>query len=89
MPSRFNRRHGFGIGLACIALTSGNFALAWLGHWFSALLLYGAGGLAFVVLLSHWSARSGERASTLAPTWLAPSRPEAKRIAALFRPHAR
>ena len=88
MPSRFNRRHGLGIGLACTALTLGDITLAWLGHWFDALLLYGGGGLAFVVLFSHWSERPGERASTPAPTRVAPSRPVAERIAALFRSHA-
>ena len=88
MPSRLNRRHGFGVVLACVALTIGNFSLALLGHWFDAVLLYAAGGLAFVVLLSTWSERQGARASMPAPTRLASSPPVAQRIAALFRPHA-
>ena len=88
MPSRLNRRHGFGVVVASTALTMGNLSLALLGHWFDAVLLYGAGGLAFIVLFSTWSERQCARASTPAPARLASSRPVARRIAALFRPHA-
>ena len=86
MPSSFNRGHGFGVGLACVALTLGSLTLALLGHWVDALLLYGAVSLAFAVLFSLWMQRQGKPGST--PTRLVPARSAAKIPASVFRPHA-
>ena len=85
----YGRHHGFGLGVASIALTSGNIALALHGHWPEALLLLVAGCLGFVVLLARMTGSHDVKpTSPPVPARLAPSRTLTDRIAAMFRPHA-